>query len=70
MKFKEETGSGTIPFTLLKEPASYIRDQVVNRGIKEYDNWKVTVDNYKTILSQTDQAEIGNINLNNIAFDL
>ncbi len=70
MKFKEETGSGTIPFTLLKEPASYIRDQVVNRGIKEYDNWKITVDNYKTILSQTDQAEIGNINLNNIAFDL
>ena len=70
MKFKEDTGSGTIPFTLLKEPASYIRDQVVNRGIREYDNWKKLFEDYKPILNQTSLAEIGNINLNTISFDL
>jgi len=70
LKFKEATDSGTIPFTLLKEPASYIRDQVVNRGIKEYDNWKKLFEEYKPILNETSIAEINNINLNSLSLDL
>lgn len=68
--FKEKTGSGTVPFTVLKEPASYIRDQVVNKGIKEYDNWKATFEEYKKILTQEQLNEINNININNVAIDL
>ena len=68
--FKEKTGSGTVPFTVLKEPASYIRDQVVNKGIKEYDNWKATFEEYKKILTQEQLNEINNININNVSIDL
>ena len=69
-KFKEKTNAGNIPFAVLKEPASYIRDQVVNRGIKVYDDWKNLYENYKKILKPNELEEIENINSNNLSFDL
>ena len=68
--FKEKTNAGSIPFTILKEPASYIRDQVVNRGIKVYDEWKNLYEEYKKILTIDQVREIENINFNKINFDL
>ena len=68
--FKEKTNAGSIPFTILKEPASYIRDQVVNRGITVYDEWKKIFEEYKKILTPDQIKEIENINYNNIQFDL
>ena len=69
-EYKEKTGAGSIPFTVLKEPASYIRDQVVNRGIKVYDDWKKLYEEYKKILQPNQVTEIENININNISLDL
>jgi transketolase len=69
-EYKKKIGVGTIPFTLLKEPASYMRDQVVNRGNKIYDDWKKIYNDYKTVLSQEQIYEIENINYNNISFKL
>ena len=68
--FKEKTGYGSIPFTLLKEPASYMRDQVVNRGISEYDRWKATYEDYKKILTREKLEELENISFNNVSIDL
>ena len=69
-EYKEKTGAGSIPFTVLKEPASYIRDQVVNRGIKIYDDWKKLYEEYKKILQPNQITEIENININNLSLDL
>ena len=68
--YKKRIGAGTIPFTLLKEPASYIRDQVVNRGNKIYDEWKKVFNDYKSYLTQDQLKEIGNINSNKVDFNL
>lgn len=69
-KFKEKTNAGNIPFAVLKEPASYVRDQVVNRGIKVYDDWKKLYEEYKKVLNPNQLAELENINSNNLSFDL
>jgi len=68
-EYKKKIGAGNIPFTVLKEPASYIRDQVVNRGNKIYDNWKKTYDEYRSVLNEEQFREIGNIE-NRVYFDL
>ena len=68
-EYKKKIGAGTIPFTLLKEPASYIRDQVVNRGNKIYDNWKKIYGEYKSILTADQIREIENIE-NRVDFDI
>ena len=69
-QYKVKIGAGSIPFTLLKEPASYIRDQVVNRGNKIYDDWKLLYEEYKKILLPDQINEINNITYNNVNFDL
>ena len=69
-EYKKKTGAGTIPFTLLKEPASYMRDQVVARGNKIYDEWKKTFNEYKSILSEEQLKELNNIPVNNVDFNL
>ena len=69
-EYKEKIGAGSIPFTVLKEPASYIREQVVNRGIKVYDDWKALFSEYVKILEPNKIKEIENINYNNFEFDL
>ena len=68
--YKKRTGAGTIPFTILKEPASYIRDQVVNRGNKIYDEWKKTYNDYKSVLTSEQLKEIENITNNRVDFNL
>ena len=68
--YKKKIGAGTIPFTVLKEPASYIRDQVVNRGNKIYDEWKNTYDLYKQYLTSDQLKEIENIPNNLVNFTL
>ena len=69
-QYKVKIGAGSIPFTLLKEPASYIRDQVVNRGNKLYDDWKLLYDEYKKVLLPNQVEEINNITYNNVNYDI
>ena len=69
-QFKQKTGMGTIPFTVLKEPASYIRDTVVGRSIKIYQEWETLYNNYKQLLTPNEQAEITNIKNNLVNIDL
>ena len=69
-QYKVKIGAGSIPFTLLKEPASYIRDQIVNRGNKLYDDWKLLYDEYKKVLLPNQVEEINNISYNNVNYDI
>ena len=69
-EYKKKIGAGTIPFTLLKEPASYIRDQVVTRGNKIYDEWKKIYTMYKDVLTTDQLKELENINYNRVDFSL
>lgn len=69
-QFKQKNGLGTIPFTILKEPASHIRDTVINRSIKIYSDWENTLNSYKTILNPSSQSELNNINQNLVNIDL
>ena len=69
-EYKKKIGAGTIPFTILKEPASYIRDQVVNRGNKIYEEWKKIYKEYKNVLTQEQVKEIENIPYNGVYFRL
>ena len=69
-EYKKKIGAGTIPFTILKEPASYIRDQVITRGNKIYDEWKKTYNTYKTVLTEDQIKELENININRVDFNL
>lgn len=68
--FKQKAGVGTIPFTILKEPASYMRDQVVNRSIKIYGDWENLFNEYKKVLNPAQLQEINNINQNLVNIDL
>ena len=68
--YKEKTKAGSIPFAVLKEPASYMRDQVVNRGIKVYDDWKKLRDAYSAVFKDNQNFEIDNILNNMINFDM
>ena len=69
-EYKERIGAGQIPFTVLKEPASYIREQVVNKGIKVYDDWRKTYDEYMKSLEPIKVKEIENIINNSFNIDL
>lgn len=69
-QFKQKTGMGTIPFTVLKEPASYIRAPVVGRSIKIYQDWENLYNSYKQLLTPNEQAEITNIKNNLVNIDL
>jgi transketolase len=69
-QFKQKAGVGTIPFTILKEPASYMRDTVVGRSIKIYQEWEDLVNKYKQILTPQQLVELNNINQNLVNIDL
>ena len=69
-QFKQKAGVGTIPFTILKEPASYMRDTVVGRSIKIYQDWEKLINEYKQILTPQQLLEINNINQNLVNIDL
>lgn len=57
-------------FTLIKEPAENIRNQVVNRGIKEYDDWEKIYNDYKSEMTGEQISEFENIVFNKVNFDL
>lgn len=59
-----------LPFTLLKEPAENIRNQVVNRGIKAYDDYEKVFNEYKTSMTDAQINEYNNILYNRVNFDL
>ena len=69
-QFKNKAGVGTIPFTVLKEPASFIRDSVIQRSIKIYGDWEKLFNEYKKVLNPTQLLEINNINQNLVNIDL
>ena len=69
-QFKEKIGAGSIPFTILKEPASYMRNLVVDRGNKIYPIWEQRFEEYKKILSQGQINEINNLPYNKLSIDL
>ena len=68
--YKKKIGAGNIPFTLLKEPSSYMRDQIVARGNKIFDEWKKLYNEYKKYLTKEQIQEIENIPSNFVNFDL
>lgn len=59
-----------LPFTILKEPAGYIRDQVIKRGTAKYSEWENTFNEYKTVLNSESIKAYSNIELNNVDIDL
>lgn len=59
-----------LPFTLVKEPAENIRNQVVNRGLQEYDVWEKIYNEYKQDMPQDKVFEFENILFNRANFDL
>lgn len=59
-----------LPFTLIKEPAENIRNQVVNRGLNEYDAWEKIYSEYKKDMTQEKIVEFENILYNRANFDL
>ena len=69
-QFKQKAGVGTVPFTVLKEPASYIRDTVVQRSIKIYSDWEKLYNDYTKVLNPNQVTEINNINQNLVNIDL
>lgn len=69
-QLKEKLGMGQIPFTILKEPAGNIRDQVIKRGTEKYNTWEKVYDEYKTILNSEQIRDYANIEFNKIAIDL
>lgn len=69
-QFKQKAGVGTIPFTILKEPASYMRDTVIGRSIKIYQEWEKLVNEYKQVLTPQQLLELNNINQNLVNVDL
>lgn len=59
-----------LPFTLIKEPAENIRNQVFNRGLKEYDQWEKIYNEYKNDMTMDQISEFENITFNKVNFDL
>ena len=68
LKVKLEASS--IPFTVSKEPAGYIRDQVIKRGTEKYNEWEKICAEYKTILNSEQLKLYENIEFNNVSVDL
>lgn len=68
-QLKRGLGVEGLPFTLLKEPAENIRNQVVQRGSSKYDEWEKIVDEYKNDKPDS-VVELQNLIYNNIDLDL
>ena len=69
-QLKSKLGMGQLPFTLIKEAASYIRNQVISRGTNAYNTWERTYTEYKTDMNVSNIGEYANIEFNKIAIDL
>ncbi len=60
----------SMPFNVPKEPAENIRNQVMNRGLMEYEAWEKIYNEYKTTLNQVQINEFENILYNKTNIDL
>lgn len=69
-QLKAKLEMGQLPFTILKEPAGNIRDQVIKRGTEKYNEWEKTYNEYKTTLNSEQIKEYSNIEFNKISIDL
>lgn len=63
-------GLDSMPFNVPKEPSENIRNQVMNRGLKEYELWEKIYADYKTSLNQIQINEYENILYNRSSIDL
>ena len=69
-ELKKKLGVEGLAFTLLKEPAEYIRNQVYDRGVKEFENWEHIYSDYKKEMDTNKTIEFENIIFNNLYVDL
>lgn len=67
---KRKLGVEGLPFTLLKEPAENIRNQIMNRGTREYETWENLYNEYKKKMDSNKIIEFENIAFNNLYVDL
>ena len=63
-------GIDGMPFTILKEPAENIRNQVVNRGLAEFEKYEKIYADYKTTMSNDQVTEYENISFNRAFVEL
>lgn len=69
-QLKKGLGVEGLPFTLLKEPAENLRNQVIQRGSNLYDTWEKTLEEYKKDMSADKYNEFQNLAYNNTEIDL
>lgn len=69
-QIKRGLGVEGLPFTLLKEPAENIRNQVVNRGTSLNDEWDKIYSEYKKEMNSNEVLEFESLIYNSINFDL
>lgn len=69
-QLKNKLGIGQLPFTLSKEAASNIREQVINRGTNSYNQWERIYNEYKTNMNISNLQEYANIEFNKVSIDL
>lgn len=69
-QLKKGLGIEGLPFTLLKEPAENIRNQVVQRGMTKYEEWEKIVSEYKKDMPSNKYNEFLNLAYNNTEIDL
>lgn len=67
---KLKLGITGLPFTLQKEAAGNIRDQVINRGTKAYNEWEQTYNEYKSSINNENIKDYANIEFNKVSIDL
>lgn len=69
-QLKRNLGVEGLPFTLLKEPAENIRNQVVQRGNNLYDIWDKIYNEYKKDMNTQQSFEFESLLYNSINIDL
>ncbi len=69
-QLRTKLGIDSMIFSVSKEPAENIRNQIVNRGIEEYEKWEKIYADYRTTLNQIQINEFENILYNKANIDL
>lgn len=69
-QLKKKLGAENMPFIVNKEPAEYIRNPIIQRGINKYEEWEKIYTEYKADMDSSQIMEFENINFNNLYIDL
>ncbi len=69
-QLKKVLNAEGLPFTVSKEPAENIRNQLVQRGTREYELYESIYNEYKGSMNQSEILEVENILFNNLMVDL